>query len=58
MESIDRAATDNAADGIIKALHRSNGTVLGATVVGRQSAETLQGGSIAATHGLEMFHVA
>ncbi|MXZ91296.1 MAG: NAD(P)-binding protein [Chloroflexi bacterium] len=58
MESIDRAVTDDAGDGFIKVVHRSNGTVLGATVVGRQAAEALQGWSIAAARGLRMGHVA
>ena len=58
MESIDRAVTDDAADGFIKVVYRSNGTVLGATVVGRQAAEALQGWSIAAARGLKMGHVA
>lgn len=58
MESIDRAVTDDAADGFIKVVHHSNGTVLGATVVGRQAAEALQGWSIAAARGLKMGQVA
>ena len=58
MESIDRAVTDDAADGFIKVVHHSNGTVLGATVVGRQAAEALQGWSIAAARGLKVSHVA
>lgn len=58
MGSIDRAVTDDAADGFIKAVYRSNGTVLGATVVGRQAAEALQGWSIATARGLKMGHVA
>ena len=57
MECINRAVTGDAADGFIKAVHRSNGTVLGATVVGRQAAEALQHWSIAAAHGLKMVQV-
>ncbi len=53
MESIDRAVTDNAADGFIKAAHRSNETVLGATVVESQAAGTSRDWSIAAARGLE-----
>ena len=48
----------NAAEGFIKAVHRSNGTMLRATVVGRQAAEALQGWSIAAAGGLKMGQVA
>ena len=58
IESIDRAVTDDAAEGFIKAVHRSNGTGLGATVAGRQAAEVLQGWSIAAALGLKMGQVA
>lgn len=58
MESIDRAVTDDATEGFIKAVYRGNGTVLGATVVGRQAAEALQGWSIAAERGLKMGDVA
>ena len=58
MESIDRAITDDAIEGFIKVVYRDNGTVLGATVVGRQAAESLQGWSIAAARGLKTGHVA
>ena len=58
MESIDRAVTDNAAEGFIKAAHRSNETVLGATVVESQAAGTSRDWSIAAARGLEMANVA
>ena len=54
MESIDRAVTDDAAEGFIKALHRSNETVLRTTVVGRQAAEVWQSWSIAAARGIKM----
>ena len=54
MESIGRAVTDNAAEGFIKAAHRSNETVLGATVVESQAAGTSRDWSIAAARGLEM----
>ena len=58
MESIDRAVTDNAGEGFIKAAHRSNETVLGATVVESQAARTSRDWSIAAARGLRMGHVA
>ena len=58
MASVDRAVTDDAAEGFIKVVYRSNGIVLGATVVGRQAAEALQGWSIAAARGLKMGQVA
>ena len=58
MESIDRAVTRDASEGFNKAVHRSNGTMLGARVVGRQAAEAWQGWSIAAVRGLKMILVA
>ncbi len=58
MGSVDRAVTDGSTEGFIKVVYRDNGTVLGATVVGRNSAETLQGWAIAGQHGLKMADVA
>ena len=58
MTSIDRAVTDDCPDGFIKAVYRDNGTVLGATVVGRQAAEALQGWAIATERNLKMGDVA
>ena len=58
MASVDRAVTAGATDGFIKVVHRDNGTVLGATVVGRQAAEALSVWSIAAARGLKMRDVA
>ena len=58
MESVDRAVTDDADEGFIKVAYRDNGTVLGATVVGRNAAEALQGWAIAGQHGLKMGDVA
>ncbi len=58
MESVDRAVTDNADGGFIKVVYRDNGTVLGATVVGRNAAEALQGWAIAGQHGLKLGDVA
>ena len=58
MGSIDRAVTDGAAAGFIKVVHRHKGTVLGATVVGRNAAEALQGWAVAFERGLSMGEVA
>ena len=58
MASIDRAVTDAATDGFIKVVHRANGRVLGATVVGRNAAEALQGWALAADQGMKMGDVA
>lgn len=54
MPSIDRAVTDDALDGFIRVVHRDNGRVLGATVVGQHAAEVLQAWSIAGESGLKM----
>ena len=54
MGSVDRAVTDGATDGFIKAVHRDNGTALGATIVGRNAAEGLQGWAMAVERGLKM----
>ena len=58
MESVDRAVTDDADEGFIKVVSGANGTVLGATVVGRNAAEALQGWAIVGQHGLKMGDVA
>ena len=58
MESVDRAVTDGATDGFIKVVHRSAGTVLGATVVGRNAAEALQGWAMACEQSLKIGDVA
>ena len=58
MASVDRAVADAAADGFIKVVHGNNGTVRGATVVGRNAAEALQGWAIAFERGLSMGDVA
>ena len=58
MASVDRAVTDTATAGFIKVVHGNNGTVQGATVVGRNAAEALQGWAIAFERGLSMGDVA
>ena len=58
MASVDRAVTDSATDGFIKVVHRDNGVVLGATVVGRNAAEALQAWTMAGERGLKMGDVA
>lgn len=58
MESVERAVTDGATEGFIKVVYRNTGTVLGATVVGRNAAEALQGWAIACDQGLKMGAVA
>lgn len=58
MERIDRAVTDDATEGFIKVVHRPNGTVLGATVVGPRAAEVIQEWAIAADRGLKLADMA
>ena len=58
MASVDRAVTDGATDGFFKVVHRDNGVVLGATVVGRNAAEALQAWTMAGERGLKMGDVA
>ena len=58
MGSVDRAVSDGATDGFIKAVYRDDGTVLGATVVGHNAAEALQAWAIAGERGLKMGDVA
>lgn len=58
MRSVDRAVTDGSAEGFIKVVYRDNGTVLGATVVGRNAAEALQAWAIADERGLKIGNLA
>jgi pyruvate/2-oxoglutarate dehydrogenase complex dihydrolipoamide dehydrogenase (E3) component len=58
MTHIDRAVTEDATGGVIKVVRRSNGEVIGATVVGQKAAETLQAWSLAHDNGLKMGDIA
>ena len=58
MAHVDRAVTEDATEGFIKVVRRSNGETLGATVVGQRAAETLQGWTLASDNGLKMADVA
>ena len=58
MAHVDRAVTEDAAEGFIKVVQRSNGETLGATVVGQRAAETLQAWTLAGDNGLKMADVA
>ncbi len=53
MSQVDRAVTDGATEGFIKVVHRPNGAVLGATVVGQRAAEVIQEWAIAVDRGLK-----
>ena len=58
MAQVDRAVTEDAAEGFIKVVRRSNGETLGATVVGQRAAETLQTWALTSDNGLKMAEVA
>ena len=58
MQQIDRAVSDGAVRGFIKVVHRPNGTILGATVVGTGAAEVIQEWAMAAHRGLKLRDVA
>ena len=58
MGQIDRAVIDGTTDGFIKVAHLSNGTVLGATVVGQRAAEVIQEWALAAERGMKLADIA
>ena len=58
MTHIDRAVTEDATEGFIKVVQRSNRETIGATVVGQRAAETLQAWTLAGDNGLKMGTVA
>ena len=58
MAHIDRAVTEDATEGFVKVVRRSNGETIGATVVGQRAAETLQAWTLAGDNGLKMADVA
>ena len=58
MAQVDRAVTEDAAEGFIKVIQRSNGEAIGATIVGQRAAETLQAWTLAGDHGLKMRDIA
>ncbi len=58
MAQVDRAVTEDATEGFIKVVERSNGEAIGATIVGQRAAETLQTWTLAGDNGLKMGNVA
>ena len=58
MAQVDRAVSEDATEGFIKVVQRSNGETLGATVIGQRAAETLQAWTLAGDNGLKMADVA
>ena len=58
MAQVDRAVTEDATEGFIKIVQRSNGKAIGATIVGQRAAETLQTWTLAGGNGLKMGNVA
>ncbi len=58
MHDSDRAVTENSLDGCIKVLHKSNGTILGATVVSERAGETINEFVLAMEKGLKIDDIA
>ena len=58
MHGSDRAVTENSLDGCIKVLHKSNGTILGATVVSERAGETINEFVLAMEKGLKIGDIA
>ena len=58
MAQVDRAVSEDATEGFIKVVQRSNGETLGATVIGQRAAETLQAWTLAGDNGLKMADLA
>ena len=58
MAQVDRAVIEGTTAGFIKVMHRPNGKVLGATVVGPRAAELMQGWAYAIQHGITLADVA
>ena len=57
MAQIDRAVIDGTTIGFIKVIHRANGKVLGATVVGPRAAEVVQEWTMAIDQGMSLSDV-
>jgi pyruvate/2-oxoglutarate dehydrogenase complex dihydrolipoamide dehydrogenase (E3) component len=54
LEHLDRAVTDRSLNGFIKAIIRSDGTILGADIVSARAGETVQEFALAMDHGLKL----
>ena len=54
LEKIDRALTEGDSQGFLKIVHRTNGTVLGATIVAPRAAEMVQEWALAIDKGLKI----
>ena len=58
MAEVDRAITDGATSGFIKLVHRTNGKILGVTIVARRAGEMINEWSLAIEQGLKLRHLA
>jgi pyruvate/2-oxoglutarate dehydrogenase complex dihydrolipoamide dehydrogenase (E3) component len=54
MNKSDRAITENSLDGFTKVIHKSNGTILGATIVSERAGETINEFVLAMEKGLKI----
>ena len=51
---VDRSLTDGEAEGFVKAVHRPNGKILGATIVGARADEMIQEWTLAMDQGVSL----
>ena len=58
MKSVDRAIAEDDTSGFVKLVHRTNGTVLGATIVGRRAGEMIHEWSLAIDQRLKVGQLA
>ena len=58
MKRVDRAVTESDTEGLIKVVHRKNGTVLGATVVAGRAGESIHEWALAISNKLKMSDLA
>jgi pyruvate/2-oxoglutarate dehydrogenase complex dihydrolipoamide dehydrogenase (E3) component len=54
MNKSDRAITENSLDGFTKVIHKSDGTILGATIVSERAGETINEFVLAMEKGLKI----
>ncbi len=58
LDKVDKAVTDGEPEGFIKVVHRPNGTILGATIVGRNAAEAIHEWILAIDQGIKLASLA
>ena len=58
MKNVDRAIAEDDTSGFVKLVHRSNGTVLGATIIARRAGEMIHEWSLAIDQRLKVRQLA